>query len=123
MNALKKFGLFLRYRLAVIKADEAHKKNGKKYFVIPTKTGKLLIVDRKNYRILKRKFYLPNESLYKDLPKECLYCTPDKSERGGTIQPLKELFRIYVKYVDGIKVPPLKNRIRIFIKKVLLRYI
>ena len=44
---------YLRYREAVEIADAAHEKDSDRYYVMPSMDGKLIIVDRKNFRLLK----------------------------------------------------------------------
>ena len=61
-NPITKLRDYLRYSEAVKKADEAHAKDGDRYYVVPSnnKDGKilLLVMDRKNFRRLKFKGYI-----------------------------------------------------------------
>ena len=66
----------LRLRRAMRMADEAHLQNGERYYVMPTSDGKLIIVDRYNFRIMKRKGYINRDAKVADLADECFYCTP-----------------------------------------------
>ena len=52
-NLFSKFRDYLVYREAVRLADAQHEKNHSRYYVVPSKSGKLMVVDRKNFRILK----------------------------------------------------------------------
>lgn len=64
------------YREAIRKADRAHAKDGRRYYVLPSAEGKLLIMDRENFRILKQKHYINHRARVQDLLDECFYCTP-----------------------------------------------
>ena len=79
-NPITKLRDYLRYREAVRKADEAHNKDGDRYYVIPSenKDGKilLLIMDRKNFRKLKQKGYINKDANIRDLVNESFYFTP-----------------------------------------------
>lgn len=55
MNIFKKIKAEIVYSLAVRKADNAHSENGERYYVMPSEDGRLVVVDRRNFRILKRK--------------------------------------------------------------------
>jgi len=76
MNIFIKFKAYLQLREAVKKADEAHEEDGERYYVLPTNDGKLIVMDRKNFRILKKKHYINRNSNIRDLVEECFYCTP-----------------------------------------------
>lgn len=76
MNIFKKFKAYLRFREAVRKADLAHSVDGKCYYVVPMVNGNLLIVDGKNFNILRRKGYISRDTKIKDLKASCLYHTP-----------------------------------------------
>ena len=77
---IHKFRDYLRYREAVKKADEAHAKDGDRYYVVPSNNmdGKilLLIMDRKNFRKLKQKGYINKDANIRDLVNESFYFTP-----------------------------------------------
>lgn len=70
------------YREAIRKADQAHASDGNRYYVMPSAEGKLLIVDRENFRILKSKHYISHQAKVKDLERECFYCTPYHNGTG-----------------------------------------
>lgn len=77
MNIIKKFRASLIFREAVRQADEAHEKTGSRYYVMPNgNSGKLIIMDRSNFRKLKQKGYLEKKFFVGDLVRECFYCTP-----------------------------------------------
>lgn len=81
MNIFQKIKASLIYREAIRKADRAHNSDGGRYYVMPSAEGKLLIMDRKNFRIFKRKQYINSNATVKDMLNECFYCTP---YRNGT---------------------------------------
>lgn len=101
MNIFKKFKAYLRFREAVKKADEAHLINGQRYYVLPTEDGKLVIMDRKNFRGLRRKGYLSSSVSIAILANSCIYCTPDPRGKGGVPEELlKEKFNDYIEFLD-----------------------
>lgn len=71
------------YREAIRKADRAHANDGNRYYVMPSAEGKLLIMDKKNFRILKRKHYIDSRARVQDLVNECFYCTPYSNGEGA----------------------------------------
>ena len=77
-----KFFDYLIYRDAVRKADEAHAKTGNRYYVIPNTDGKLIVVDRKNFRILKNKHYFSHHVSVNELISGCFYMTPYRHGDG-----------------------------------------
>ena len=122
MNFIKrtrnKFHIFvakLRYDVAVKKADAAHEKTGERYYVMPTyqKKGKLVVVDRKNFRILKSKHYIPRTALITengeqvshkiqvpDMIRECFYHTSYKDGSGKiTDEEMSDRKEAYLRWV------------------------
>lgn len=81
-NPFQKFFDYLRYREAVIKADKAHATTGERYYVMPSTSGKLLIMDRTNFRGLKKKHYICYSAKVRDLINECFYLTPYRNDDG-----------------------------------------
>lgn len=83
MNVFQKLKASLRLREAVKKAKDAHSQTGERYYVMPLSgsKGKLIIMDRFNFRKLKQKGYISYEAHVRDLEKECFYFTP---YRNGT---------------------------------------
>lgn len=82
MNIFKKIKAETVYSLAVRKADNAHSENGERYYVMPSEDGRLVIVDRRNFRILKRKNYISKDASVADMQRECFYCTPYRNGNG-----------------------------------------
>lgn len=82
MNIFKKIKAEIVYSLAVRKADNAHSENGERYYVMPSEDGRLVVVDRRNFRVLKRKNYIPKDASVADMQRECFYCTPYRNGTG-----------------------------------------
>lgn len=75
-NFIRHFKDYLRLRAAIRTADEQHAKDGDRYYVVPSLDGQLLIMDRKNFRKMKRKHYIDQKATLNDLRRECFYHTP-----------------------------------------------
>lgn len=86
MNIFQKLKATLRYDEAVRKADEAHEKTGNRYYVMPVygSKGKLIVIDRPNFRIMKKKGYISRDARVFHLEKECFYCTPYRNGSNGS---------------------------------------
>ncbi len=111
MDFIKKLRLRLMYREAIRKADRAHADDGRRYYVLPSAEGKLLIMDRENFRILKHKRYINGKATVKDLLNECFYCTPYRNG-DGVLSPdqLKLKRRQYRSWCNAIlKLKKAKN--------------
>ena len=78
MNIFKRFKDYLQLREAVRLADMAHEKDNDRYYVMPSEDGKLIVMDRKNFRKLKQKHYISHEAKVIDLMWESFYYTPNK---------------------------------------------
>lgn len=76
MNIIRRFRDYLQLREAVKRADEAHEKDGGRYYVMPSNDGKLIIMDRKNFRKLKQKGYISRKAMVNNLISESFYFTP-----------------------------------------------
>lgn len=84
MNIFKRFRAVLRLKEAVRQADKAHKETGERYYVMPNgDSGKLIIMDRSNFRKLKQKRYVSHNVFVSDLERECFYCTPYRNGNGA----------------------------------------
>lgn len=81
-NLFRRFFQYLRYREAVKKADKAHAQTGERYYVMPTVNGKLIVMDRANFRIMKKKHYLNPNATVRDLINESFYMTPYRLGNG-----------------------------------------
>lgn len=106
MNLVKKIKAYLCYREAVKKAEQAHKKTGERYYVIPAsdETKTLLIVDRKNFRILKRKGYIPQRANVLDLERECFYATQHRNGSSKLSKQYVEMKKKQYYYWYGRKI-------------------
>lgn len=106
MNIFRKLKASLRLREAIKQADKAHKETGERYYVMPTtgKRGQLVIMDRKNFRILKRKKYINHNAGVNELKRECFYCTPYKSGNGKLSSEIIAYKRnLYFEWVGSLK--------------------
>lgn len=86
MNIFHRFVAYLQLREAVRKADDAHRKDGERYYVMPTfgtdKKPKVVVMDRYNFRKLKHKGYISTKATTRDLIGECFYFTPYRNGSG-----------------------------------------
>lgn len=76
------------YSEAVRMAESASANdNGNRYYVMPsTVRGKVIIFDRSQFRILKRKHYIKESMSMQDCVKNCFYHTQNKA--GNVMHPL-----------------------------------
>ena len=88
IRLLKRLKAKMVYSKAVRKAESASAKdNGNRYYVMPsTVRGKVIIFDRSQFRILKRKHYVKESMSMQDCVKNCFYHTRDKA--GNVMHPL-----------------------------------
>jgi hypothetical protein len=85
MNIFKRLFYGLRLRKAVQLADQAHLADGERYYVVPsTEKGiKLIVLNRRNFRLLKQKHYVSRNARVITLDSECFYAgsrTPSQFE-------------------------------------------
>lgn len=100
MNVFKKLRAYLRFKEAVKQADEAYQKHNHRFYVLPDHNGNLIIMDRRNFRILRRKKYISRLATVPELSFNSVYHTPDaKGEGGIATDDLKMKFREYVTYL------------------------
>lgn len=84
---IKRLRAKLRLRIAIRKANAAHASDGTRYYVMPsTSRGKLLIMNRNSFRILKQKHYINDTCRMVDVERMSFYFTANKA--GETIHPL-----------------------------------
>lgn len=85
MNPLLKLKAWLRLRRAIDMADRAHTQTGHRFFVIPgpADNRSLLVIDRKNFRLLKKKHYISGSAKTAHLFNESFYFTPDRAGHGS----------------------------------------
>lgn len=79
-NFILHFIDYLKLRKAINTADELHASNKDRYYVMPGSDGKLIIMDRRNFRRLKAKHYIGKNVTLNDLRRECFYHTPYADE-------------------------------------------
>lgn len=65
----------IRYSYAVSLADRAHERQGHRFFVVPNEYGRLIVIDRKNFRAYKRHGQIVRHASIDDLKRDCIYCT------------------------------------------------
>lgn len=104
MKMFKRFRAALRLKEAVRQADDAHKKTGERYYVMPNgNSGKLIIMDRYNFRKLKHKGYLSRKAFVRNLEMECFYCTPYRNGSGKLPRNVIDLKRKqYISWVMSL---------------------
>lgn len=76
MNIFQQFFAYLRLREAVRKADEAYRLCRRRFYVLPGADRSLVVMDRANFRILKRKGYINPKAFTRDAVNESFYFTP-----------------------------------------------
>lgn len=101
MNVFRKFKAFLRFREAVKQADQAHALNRRCFYVLPSVGNKLVVMDRKNFRELRRKRYISRNAKVPQLKYMSVYHTPDARGMGG-VPPeyLREKFHDYLRWME-----------------------
>lgn len=82
MNIFQRFFAYLRLREAVRKADEAWRHTAKRHYVLPGANRTLVVMDRTNFRILRRKGYIPHKASTHDAMLESFYFTPHGDGSG-----------------------------------------
>ena len=75
MNIFKRIKYYFMWRKAISMAEDAHYATGLRYYVIPSNDGKLMVIDRGNFRTLKHKGYIKSTATVHDLLSECFYHT------------------------------------------------
>lgn len=78
MNLFKRIFYSFRLKKAIQLADDSHANDGERYYVIPsTEKGiKLIVLNRRNFRILKSKGYISRKASVMNLDSESFYATP-----------------------------------------------
>ena len=104
MNIFTYFKSILRLKYAIDKADQAHMKTGDRYYVMPNYNGKLIIMNRRQFRLLKKQERIPQKACVFDLQKECFYCTPYQNGQGALPENIIQAKRkMYLEYVEHIR--------------------
>ena len=87
------------YRKAVKAANDKHREDGHRYFVLPNIDTKifLIVTDRKNFRKLRMKGYIDSTMKMEDVFNACFYYTP-QADGGGKNMTQEELAAKQIKY-------------------------
>lgn len=101
MNIFRRIKAFLMLYKAVEQAESARKQYGRRFYVMPTQDGKLMVMDKYDLRRLKVKHYVSKETNVESLLSESFYFTPLASGLGGLDpQDRKTRERAYYKWYD-----------------------
>lgn len=90
-NFFKRIQCEIIYRKAVDMANRAAQKNQEVYFVLPMSSGKLIVVNKEQYKYFREKKLTPKDAKVRDLFKDSVYHTLCKSEKGKRQKKLKYL--------------------------------
>ena len=102
MNIFRRIKAVLALREAIRQADEAHANGGGRFYVLGGSDGKLIVTDKKNYRILKRKGYIDKNATTQDALNECFYFTPFKNGDGYITNEQRNIkAEQYMRWVDA----------------------
>lgn len=110
MNIIQQLYYYLRYREAVRKAEMAHFNDSDRYYVLPYDGTKLMIVDRKNFKMLKRKGYIDERATMKDVMAECFYFTAGKNQPSMSQWQQKIKLKQYYAYITAVKLDRKKKK-------------
>lgn len=72
----------LMYCKATAAADKMASKNQDIYYVLPTESGKLMVINRSQYMIFRKAGLTPKDGKPKDLFRDCLYHTNCHSKKA-----------------------------------------
>jgi hypothetical protein len=114
---------YLRFREAVKMADEAYSKTGQRHYVMYNSNGGLIVLDRKNFRIMKQKHYIGKDVTIDQLARECFYYTPYGNGTAALDPQVADTKRKnYYAYCDAVHAYKRKKRFQAFkarVKKLL----
>lgn len=97
MNPFRKLKAFLMLYKAIEQAEAARVKHGRRFFVMPTQDGKLVVMDKYDLRRLKVKHYLDKSCHVEDLLRESFYYT-SLGNGLGEIDPQDRQVRAHAYY-------------------------
>ncbi len=119
MNIFTRLKDYLLLREAVRKADNAYEKTGNRYYVTGSIDGKLVVMDRKNFRKLKQKGYISRDARISDLIIQSFYFTPYALGNGRMSEDMrKKTIKSYYKWRDDFrKAEKMKRKARKEAKK------
>lgn len=102
MKFYRRFKAYLALREAIRKADNAYLDGGGRFYVLPSGDGKLVVTDKKNFRMLKSKGYINRRATTQDALDECFYFTPFKDGHGCITPEIMAIKRRqYISWVDA----------------------
>ena len=103
MNIFRKFRASLQLRGAIRQAETAHHRFGHRFYVMPTfnGSGKLVILDRKNFRDLRLKHYIACHAKVADLLAESFYFTPDRAGNYLSDPDRRQKLRLFFAWADA----------------------
>lgn len=98
----------LKAKIAFIKAvrlaEDSHAKDGDRYYILPSGDGKLVVVDKMNFKRLRRKHYIGKNYTPSRLVDECFYYTANYHEGGMCDETRRKMMKSYVKWISEL--PP-----------------
>lgn len=101
MNIFRKFKAFLMLYEAVQQADTARAQYGRRFYVMPTQDGKLVVMDKFDLRRMKVKHLIDKKCNVENLLHESFYFTPLASGLGEiNPQDRKTRERAYYRWYD-----------------------
>lgn len=101
MNIFRKFKAFLMLYEAVQQADSARVQYGRRFYVMPTQDGKLVVMDKYDLRRMKVKHLIDKNCNVETLLQESFYFTPLASGLGEIDpQDRKNRERAYYRWYD-----------------------
>lgn len=109
MKIIKKLKARIAFTLAVRRAEDAHAKDSDRYFVLPSGDGKLVIVDKMNFKRLKRKHYVGRNQTPSRLIDECFYYTANCFEGGMKKDVVKKMMKSYI--IWAVNLPQLNKKV------------
>ena len=101
MNIFRKIKAYLMLYKAIEQADTAREQYGRRFYVMHTQDGKLVVMDKYDLRRLKVKHYIDRGVNVETLLQESFYFTPLASGLGEiNPQDRKTRERAYYKWYD-----------------------
>jgi hypothetical protein len=101
MNIFRRIKAFTLLYKAIEQADAAREKYGRRFFVMPTQDGKLVVMDKYDLRRLKVKHYIDKSTNVATLLQEAFYFTALGNGLGELDpQDRKIRARAYYKWYD-----------------------
>lgn len=103
MNPYYELKDYLRYVNAVQMADDAYAHDQDRYYVMPSMDNKLIVMDRKNFRNLKRKGYIAKNATIQNAIGECFYFTPRIGSEGIPEQVRRQKYGEYKQWCKAMR--------------------